>query len=465
MFRAITCLTILLLSLPHFADAKAQDKLSYAKATSPLFYRLQTEAAFSPKRTQRYDASLIFKIKPGSDDQLEIYDQRILRSSRNLGYRSNESFFPLERNFYLGGSSVPTIIDDQGKLKELRGPVWMMGLPVDLSRVAFPPIEDSDSWILEEPISLVRSSNGTLQLASVAPQIKTRSRGYRNPDDQAESVVSIARTTYEVIKRDDKTVTIKETLELDGTKFSPQVSLSGTGTIVFSIERSSVDSIKREYTVKCEEPNRRIIVPMKFSLTRFTEEDMQAYEEEQRLRAERTAKIKAEQEAMKQQVPDLADREAVLAALNDAPKELFDALIGKLESEKQSDDPELGMACYEQLFKRTRPPYHTKSVVVRLAPDLEKTTDLADKYASTYSSFNIGLTGDPIEADTKLIKEQIVCYRDSGSSFHAGHFYGAVEDVLVIRTRATTPKLLAIKREKCRLPVKDFIDPAVVHAK
>jgi len=45
--------------------------------------------------------------------------------------------------------------------------------------------------------------------------------------------------------------------------------------------------------------------------------------------------------------------------------------------------------------------------------------------------------------------------------FKPAHFYGAVEDVLVQRTRQSTPKLIAVKRNQCRLPLPDFSDPAL----
>lgn len=444
----------------------AKSDLRYSSKAGNVFYSLQAKVDFGDERAQDFAATLTYAVEYGGDGKLKVFDTVRPKSSRSAYYGSGrDNFYKLSRNLFAGGSSSPAVISDMGKLIDVNVPNWMLGLPVDLSRLAFPLLGDTNEWTLEEPVSLVNGRRGGLQLAAVSPQIRGDRRGYdARRSAPAESVVAILKTLRKVSDRSEERVTIVETFELDGSGFEPQVSLSGSGTVVFSTIRGGVDSIQRTYKVTCKEPNRQLVVPITVSLSRFTDEQMVAYLAEQKARAERSAKIRAEQEAMRKQVPDLSERDAVMKIVTDQSKEsraLFELLVSKMDSEKLADDAELAMVLYEQMFKRERPPYRLKDVIVRLAPDLEKTTALAAKYTSTYSSFDAAMTGDEISADTKLTKDQIICYRKSGSSFRPGHLYGAVEDVLVLRTRSARPELVAIKREDCRLPVRDFIDPAL----
>ena len=103
-------------------------------------------------------------------------------------------------------------------------------------------------------------------------------------------------------------------------------------------------------------------------------------------------------------------------------------------------------------------------MITQLDSSLEKTVALADKYSKSYSSFDIALTGDTITPDAELTKRQIICYRQRSDTFQPAHFYGAVEDVLVLETRDSTPKLIAVKREQCRYPNTDFLDPVLMEA-
>lgn len=444
--------------------------LKYSAEPATLYYQLHVTADFGERHKLDTTATLVYQIKTvdaqpktqTQPQQLELRHRLVPKRSRS-GYSNNETgFYKLPTQLMTSGSNIPAIIALNGKAADVQHPSWLLGLPLDISHLAFPLLQDKETWSAEEPVSLVSAAYGKLQLHPISPQIKNRYSSNRYArSEKRPSVVTIAHTTSKITKHDDNQITMTEKLTLDGSTFSPQVSVSGSGTTVFSVAKGSVESIQQIYTVTWKEPNREMIVPIHVNLIRAPQADIDAYEAEVKQRADRMAELKKQREETQGQVPELTDREAVMQIAKTGSKELFDALISKVDRAKLSDDPEMATIFYGQFFKRESTPYQTKSVIARLDPTLEKTTVLADKYARHYSSFDITLTGDPIPSDAKLTKGQIVCYRETGSSFHAGIVYGPVEDILVIRTRNSPPKLLAIPRKNCRFPSRDFIDPAL----
>ena len=446
---------------PTIEERPAKAMRQYSVEPATLYYRLELEEDFGADTTHKSSATLIYKLTGLEDGQFAVKCETNWSSySRNV---SEQAFYRLGST--PANSSIPTRLSNTGDLVEVRFPRWLLGLPLDAGHLAFPLLRDENEWKVTEPVTLVKSSRygGQLQLLAVSPQIKHLSGSTRrssNSEDDRD-IVSIATTVRTVAEQTGEQLQINERYELDGTGFNPNVSVSGTGRIIFSTKRGSVDSIHRSLKVTWKETNREMIVPVTMNLTRLPEADILAYEEKVRSAAERREALRLKTEAMRNSIPDVKDKEAVLAVVSNSSKEQFDALIDRLESEKVIDDPQLARVIYGQMFLRLHTPYRTESVIVRLDPSLEKTVALAEKYAKSYSSFDIALTGDAIDAETRLKKNQLVCFRERSSHFKPAHFYGAVEDVLVLQTRDTTPKLIAVKRNQCRLPLPDFSDPAL----
>ena len=464
---------VCLLSIVGTSDAQVTDqaiepaaetaqaaKRTYSAVESRLFYKLSVEADFGGERKSATSATVVYRIQTTQKNQLEVRCEAIWKSISN----GDQGFYRLGSQRM--SSSLPTRISSVGEPLEVRNPQWLMGLPVDVGRFAFPQLSDETQWELSEPVTLISSDGygNLVQLLPVAPHIKRPSSGFRQSSTKNDTsdAVTIARTISKVVDQTEELVRIDEAFELDGTSFSPQVSVIGTGRIEYSVARQSVDSIQRSYIVTWKEPNRQMIVPISMKLERLEKEAILAYEESVRAKEERSKELRARAEAMRKSVPELSDRAAVMAVVTKGEREVFDALMSKLDLEKVSDDPALAKAIYLQLLSRDRVGYSTKAVINRLDPSLEKTVALADKYSKYYSSFDISLTGDEITPEAKLTKRQIICYRERSDSFQPALFYGAVEDVLVLETQDSPPKLIAVKRDRCRFPSADFLDPAIM---
>ena len=434
---------------------------TYAVSEPTLYYKLDIESDFGGDRKQKSSATVVYRLKKNNSDQIEVRCESVWHSYSSGG----------DTGFYRLGSQrtsspLPTTIKPSGEATDVRHPQWVMGLPVDVGRFAFPQLSQEDQWTKEEPVTLVAGYSNQLQLLPIAPHIKKIAPAFRrsSANEAKSDAVTISKTISRVTSQTDRQLTIEEVFELDGTVFSPSVSVVGKGQVKYSKDRQSVDSVQRSYIVTWEEPNRQMIVPISMKMERLDDEAIKTYEAAVLAKEQRMQELRANIEAMRNAVPDLADKAAVMLVVEESEKEAFDALIEKLYSQKVSNDPQLAKAIYKQLFQRDRVAYHTKAVITQLDSSLEKTVALADKYSKSYSSFDIALTGDTITPDAELTKRQIICYRQRSDTFQPAHFYGAVEDVLVLETRDSTPKLIAVKREQCRYPNTDFLDPVLMEA-
>jgi hypothetical protein len=149
----------------------------------------------------------------------------------------------------------------------------------------------------------------------------------------------------------------------------------------------------------------------------------------------------------------------VIKLLKDGDDQAVETLVNKLRSDKSlGEDQEVGKLLYLRLFKSRTGLYLASEVIKVLAPNLFQSASIAREYKS---GFDIGLTGDVLKEDTKLVRGQIVCYPEF-SRWQAGTFYAAADDVVVLRAMDREQKLVVFLRSDCRLPSPQFIDPTTI---
>ncbi|GAA5505696.1 hypothetical protein [Novipirellula caenicola] len=443
-------------------SGEVETQCEYTATPSPLFYQIKLKADYGAS-SEKLDLEgiLVYELTQTDGDTLSIECEcQWKRNSNYRGVYRDRVFRLLSR--LPSGRAAACEIDSKGKPIQVSRPAWIFGLPIDLGRIAFPQLSADDQWKITQPVSLVQSIHvyNQLQLIEVSPEIKDPFRSHRavSRADTTSEKIALAVMQRQWIDKDDPVPTFRESYSIDGSGLNPQIEVTGDREVAFARERGSVDSLKLSLRIVWKEPNHEITVPCSLELQRLPEEEIVAYKQAKEKSAKEQEKRLAEHAAMQQTVPDVTERDRVITTLKTADQSVFDLMVSKLYGEKVADDPEMARVLYDQFFERDRLPYHTVNVIKNLDPSLEKAATIASKYAASYSSFDISLTGDLIDEDTPLKRNQIVCYPDS-SRYKAARFYGAVDEVLVLETRDRDPKLIAIKRAVCRLPAPAMIDP------
>ncbi|WP_040764168.1 hypothetical protein [Novipirellula maiorica] len=444
------------------ASAKTETPCEYTATESPLFYKIQLKADYGATSEKvELDGILVYELSRGDGDTISIECE--CQWKRNSTYRGlhRDRVFRLSSRLPAGRVAACEI-DKLGKPINVSRPAWILGLPIDLGRIAFPQLSENDQWKISEPVSLVQSIKvyNHLQLIEVSPEIKDPFRSHRvqSRQDTASQKIALAEMQRQWINKGVSIPTFRESYSIDGSGFNPQIQVSGNREVAFAPERGSVDEVDLSLRIVWNEPNHEITVPCSLRLQRLPEDEILAYKQAKEKAEREQQKRLAEHKAMQQTVPEVTERDRVISTLQTAEKDVFDLMVSKLYGEKVADDPELARVLYDQFFERERLPYHTVNVIKNLDPALEKAATIAAKYATSYSSFDISLTGDLIDEDTLLRRNQIICFPDN-SRYKPARFYGAVEDVLVLETRDREPKLIAVKRAVCRLPSPAMIDP------
>jgi len=252
---------------------------------------------------------------------------------------------------------------------------------------------------------------------------------------------------------------IEETIEFDGKNLQPQVYLTGSGTIRFDHKSGLVTSIQRKVLVKLKGETNETSYPVEIDLTRLEGEALQAYQKEEKRGQQRTQRAREEYRAKMAHLPTLADRNAVIELLKNGNDQTVQSLIDKMIFENSlMEDREVGKLFYLQLFKTQTGLSSIDRVIKVLAPDLLQSTLLAQEYRA---GFDIGLTGDVLKQDTKLVRGQIICY-PKYSQWAPGTFYASADDVVVLRVMDREQKLIVFLKSDCRLPLPQFIDPTTI---
>jgi hypothetical protein len=442
-------------------------ELRYAASEAPLVYKLTLAVDFGDKRQNiEQTRVLAYTVKADDNDSLRTScESSTLPGKRSYG----PSFSDRQSIFDLGPLGLPTFrmtpsstISPAGKIVDVPMGNWLCGLPIDLGRLVFPELSDQQEWKIEQPVALGYNArySRNLQIIPVSPKIKRppNARTYGSPRQPASpELVTLATTQRKRAGGTGALVRIEESLEIDADKFDPKVKVVGRGAILFSPEKNSIDSMTRTFVVTMTKPNQSITVPITLSLLRLTGTELADYQQAKKEAAERLAQAQEKREAMEDALPTMDNRLAVIAMFREGPDDRVDALGRKLWSDEIQDDRELAWEVYESLFRVRNVPYHMQELIKRLDPELEKTASILGKYSS---SFDVSLTGDKVSTDQELVKRQVICYPDY-SRWKAAYFYGSVDDVLVLTTRERDPKLIAIKRDTCRLPITAFEDPTL----
>ncbi|QDT02808.1 hypothetical protein K227x_11860 [Rubripirellula lacrimiformis] len=445
-------------------DPVQTEPFAYSSAEPTLFYQVVIEADYGTQsRKMKYEGILIYRIAEESPDRLSIQCECIWKSGASYQIPRDSMFFKLASQFR-SGPIAALEMDSKGKMLKSSRSCFVLGLPIDLGQIAFPRLSDQDTWESAEPVTLVASQNvyGQVQLLPISPEYQTpfHLQQTRSQEDSTTEKVAMLKLQRTWKKRGEPQVSFDETYTMHGDTLNPEIQISGSRNVVLSADRGSLDSMQLSLQVLWKEPNRQLTVPYSIELKRLSEQGIRQYQERKK---EAVAKKQAQMAAYQKVVdaiPEVSARDEVLQMIKTGDQKSFDLMVSKLHSEEVKDDYELGRAIYGQFLLRERMPYHAVEVIKRLAPELEKTAVIAKKYATSYSSFDLSLTGDTIAPSMQLTRKQLVCF-PSHSRFKPAHFYGAVEDVLVLETRDRTPELIAIKRDLCRLPSPDFIDPNV----
>jgi hypothetical protein len=340
------------------------------------------------------------------------------------------------------------------------------GLPWSFSTYPFPemPSGDAKHWTLKHELALARSSKTNLAL-----HFNDRRYGvqpfplFGSPFGRATAASSAITGTltldYKRAEQTESETVIEETIDFDGKNLQPQVYLTGSGTIRFDHKAGLVTSIQRKLMVKFKDEANETSYPVEINLTRLEGEVLQAYQAEEKKRQQLAQRRMAEYKAKMDQVPTLADRDAVIELLKDGDDQAVETLVNKLRVDKSlGEDQEVGKLLYLRLFKTRTGLYLASDVIKVLAPNLFQSASIAREYKS---GFDIGLTGDVLKEDTKLVRGQIVCYPEY-SRWQAGTFYAAADDVVVLRAMDREQKLVVFLRSDCRLPSPQFIDPTTI---
>jgi hypothetical protein len=340
------------------------------------------------------------------------------------------------------------------------------GLPWSFSTYPFPemPSGDARQWSLKHEMALARSSNTNLALQFSDKRyggypFQTFGGPFSRATAASSAMTGILTLDYKRADQTESETVIEESIDFDGKNLQPQVYLTGSGTIRFDHKAGLVTSIQRKLMVKFKDKANETSYPVEINLTRLEGEALQAYQAEEKKRQQLAQQRMEEYKAKMDQVPTLADRDAVIELLKDGDDQAVETLVNKLRVDKSlGEDQEVGKLIYLRLFKTRTGLYLAGDVIKVLAPDLFQSASIAREYKT---GFDIGLTGDVLKEDTKLERGQIVCYPQY-SRWQAGTFYAAADDVVVLRAMDREQKLVVFLRSDCRLPSPQFIDPTTI---
>ncbi|MCL4203966.1 MAG: hypothetical protein KJ000_15805 [Pirellulaceae bacterium] len=453
---------------PEAEPASGQTRLLYGIGSSPLYYKLSVTADFG---SDNYNKQLLGHVEYGLESTASGNYQIAFLGELKSSPRSPRIYEYAHPIFRLGPPAgfvsallnVATI-QPTGEIVHVESPRWIMGLPVAAGRLPFPPLRSEKQWKTEEAVSLVRNVNYSsyLQLLPVSPAIRDR---FSEPSirlgrgEESGQAVALLQTEWTLTERTPAQAVFQQTYSLDGRNFKPAIVVRGDGKIVFSIAQQSVDSVTQTYRVTWTEPQQSVTVVYSIDLQRMSDDEVAEYTKSKEARQEQLRKASAERAAMLSELPGLDDRQTLIEALRQADYERFRLLTTQLNSGvKETRDAELAKVIYQQFFRFGKVDYLAAQAIKKLEPQMEKTISLLESYSS--SGFDVALTGDAIAEDVPLKRNQLVCY-PSNIRWKAGFYYGAVDHVLVLESIDLPRKLIAVKREDCRLPLRGFLDPTL----
>lgn len=454
-------------------DAKSAEALSYKPQDAPVLYRFALTNRIGKEFTRKVEGNLTYSFRPSQPlAQVERNNASLM-----VAYRGNFEFsmprvdqteLPL---FQLGNFSdyrndVIGFVEMMPSGKVVRSDTQgrgVDGLPWDYATYAFPelPAAGVREWTKQQEYTVLRTSKSHMMLTVYNGQQWLRPAtvfGLGAGPNVATVAVQTGTLTlaYKQSKQSDSETVFEESIEFDGSNFTPTVVLSGSGVIRFDNKEGLVRSIERKMTVKFKDEANETSYPIDIKLTRLEGKALEAHQKEEKERADQAKQRMAEYKAKMDQVPSQEDREAVIKVIESGDDSAIETLITKFRSDQAlKEDAELGKLLYKRLGKMRNVPYSASDVFKTLAPDLFQSASIARDYNS---SFDIGLTGKELKKDTKLAKGQIVCY-PYYSRWQAGEFYAAAEDVVVLYTKGHERKLVVFLRSECRLPAPQFIDP------
>jgi len=450
--------------------------LAYQHQDSPLVYRFELVNRVGERVIRTIEGNVIYTFAPRQPGTSRIVADSLLVNFRGTLKATVPNGNPTELPLIQLGNFSLFERSEAAGFAELQpsGAVLRAssqgrgvdGLPWSFSTYPFPemPSGDASQWSLKHEMALARSSNTNLAL-----QFSDKRYGvypfhtFGGPFSRA-TAASSAMTGMLTLdyKRADQTETetvIEESIDFDGKNLQPQVYLTGSGTIRFDHKAGLVTSIQRKLMVKFKDKANETSYPVEINLNRLEGEVLQAYQSEEKKRQQLAQQRMEEYKAKMDQVPTLADRDAVIELLKNGDDQAVETLVNKLRVDKSlGADQEVGKLLYLRLFKTRTGLYLAGDVIKVLAPDLFQSASIAREYKT---SFDIGLTGDVLKEDTKLVRGQIVCYPEY-SRWQAGTFYAAAEDVVVLRSMDREQKLVVFLRSDCRLPSPQFIDPTTI---
>lgn len=462
---------------PPESDAPTYHKLAYQHQDSPLIYRFELINRVGVRVIRTIEGNITYSFSPKQQvtsridtaDALVVNFRGTLKATVPSGNATELPLIQLGNFTFFERSEAAGFAELQPSgaviqtSNQVRG---VDGLPWSFSTYPFPemPSGEAEQWTLKHELALARSSKINLAL-----HFSDRRYGvhplplFGSPFARA-SVASSAITgtltlNYKRAEQTESETVIEETIDFDGKNLQPQVYLTGSGTIRFDHKSGLVTSIQRKLLVKFKDQANETSYPVEINLTRLEGESLQTHQKEEKKRQQQAQQRMEEHRAKMDQVPTLADRDAVIELLKDGDDQAVETLVNKLRLDKSlKEDQEVGKLLYMRLFKTRTGLYLAGDVIKVLAPALFQSASIAREYKT---SFDIGLTGEALKEDTKLVRGQIVCYPQY-SRWQAGTFYATADDVVVLRAMDREQKLIVFLRSDCRLPSPQFIDPTTI---
>jgi hypothetical protein len=452
-------------------DAKAT-VLAYESPEDFFAYRVEVKNQFTEQSTRTVVGELIYRRTNPPIAYSDFFEAnaRAFHFSGTMKEVQPQLGRSTRPFFQLGDFNVPGMAGLNGNINLLpTNPVIVSdprfgtvdGLPWSYGELAFPalPEDAEDEWTHKRELVVVQSNTNHFRLHDADRE--NLNSGVHNVFGVGRAVTPSVTLALEYKRRSTKgrETIVNETIRLDGEHLSPKIVITGKGTLHFDHDLGAFSSMERDLDIEIRDDANTTKYPVSIRVERLSGKELSKFEAEEKKRLEVAKKLMEERVAKQKAMPSLDDREAFLKLLeNGNDTDLSMALQGVTRHPDLKEDKELGLALYKAIFRSRSAGYSAVEILKTVSPKLHQSASIAKDY---WSSFDIGLTGDLLTDETKLVRGQYVCY-PMYSRWQAGEFYGAVEDVIVIKSNDHDRPLKVFRRAECRMPSPQFIDPVLM---
>lgn len=457
---------------PKGKSKKREDvstELSYKTPEDFFVYRIELKNRFTESSVRTLEGEIAYRrnTPPPAASDFFVIDSRQLNFSCTIKEVQTKQGNRTRPFFQIGDFSSPFMNGLSGTLiLHPTNPVLnsdprfgtIDGLPWSYGELAFPslPEDGKEEWTDQRKLVVVRTDQNRFRLVdSEREQNHGGIYGFERPVMPAVTfAVDYKRRTTK-----GRETIVNESIRFDGQHLEPKILVTGKGVLHFDHQLGAFKSIERDLEIEIKDDANATKYPVSIRISRLDGKDLDIFEVEAKKRQELVKKSMEERAAKQKALPGLNDREALFTLLESGDdSDLSMTLNGLMRHPDLKEDEELGKAIYRSIFRCRSVSYSAPDMLKTVWPKLHQSASIAKDY---WSSFDVGLTGDVLTDETKLIRGQYVCY-PMYSRWQAGEFYGAVEDVVVIRSNDHDRPLKVFRRSECRMPSPQFIDPALM---